>query len=93
MKKTISSFPDERISGAKRANLYISDWLRPDWFVGCGKDEFCSLEGTWWDMVCLARNILASENTKICAPEYYRPDWKNDNYGGEDKPYEVEEEQ
>jgi len=83
----ISKWTDEYIGGAKRCNLNYSDWLS-DWFVGTGKDESCYMEGTWWDMICLARNILASENTKMVAPEFYKPEWKNDNYCGEDIPYE-----
>ena len=39
-------------------------------------------------MVCFARNVLASENTKMIAPEYYKPEWENSNYYGEEKPYE-----
>ena len=74
------------ISGAKRCNLNKSDWL-DDWFVGTGKDESCYLEGTWWDMICFARNILASENTNMVAPEFYRAEWENDNYYGEEIPY------
>ena len=77
--------PYER--GAKRANLRKSEWL-PDWFVGFGKDESCQFEGDWWDMICFARNILASPNTKQCAPEWYHPEYANDNYVGEEKPYE-----
>lgn len=82
----IKRFPDMFIRGAKRCNLAYSDWL-DDWFVGYGKDESCQFEGTWWDMICFARNILASENTKITAPEYYHPEWENDNYIGEEIPY------
>lgn len=74
-------------SGAKRANLRKSEWL-PDWFVGFGKDESCCFEGDWWDMICFARNILASPNTKQCAPEWYHPEYANSNYVGEEKPYE-----
>ena len=77
-------------SGAKRANISKSEWVS-DWFVGWGKDESCQFDGTWWDMICFARNILANENTKKCAPEWYRPEYKNDNYCGEGKPYEFEE--
>ena len=78
----VKEFPVECVSGAKRANISKSDWLG-DWFVGWGKDESCQFEGTWWDMICFARNILASENTKIAAPEYYKPEWQNNNYCGE----------
>ena len=74
-------------SGAKRANLRESKWL-PDWFVGFGKDESCCFEGDWWDMICFARNVLASPNTKQCAPEWYHPEYANSNYVGEEKPYE-----
>ena len=77
-------------SGAKRANISESEWIS-DWFVGWGKDESCQFEGTWWDMICFARNILANENTKMCAPEWYHPEYKNDNYCGEEKPYEFED--
>jgi len=87
MKKKIKKWNDKRISGAKRANLVESNWL-PDWFSGCGKDEFCQFESTWWDMICFARNVLASDNTRIVAPEFYHPEWSNDNYGGESIPYE-----
>lgn len=78
-------------SGAKRANIRKSEWL-DDWFFGFGKDEFCCFEGTWWDMICFARNVLASPNTKQCAPEWYHPEYANDNYCGEEKPYEFIEE-
>lgn len=86
-KVVVTNWPEKYISGAKRCNLNKSVWL-DDWFVGTGKDQSCYLEGTWWDMICLARNILASENTKLCAPKYYRPLWANDNYCGEEIPYE-----
>lgn len=82
----IKKWESEYVSGAKRCNLAKSDWLG-DWFVGTGKDESCYLEGTWWDMICLARNILASENTKLCSPEWYHPEYANNNYCGEEKPY------
>jgi len=68
----IKKWKDEYIRGSKRCNIRYSDWLS-DWFVGFGKDESCQFEGTWWDMICFARNILASENTKMVAPEYYKP--------------------
>ena len=84
--KTIRGFPETWAKGSKRTNIEISKWLG-DWFVGYGKDESCQFEGTWWDMICFARNILASENTKLCAPEFYKPELANDNYNSEDKPY------
>lgn len=83
----ISEWPEQYVSGSKRTNLIPSEWIN-DWFVGHGKDESCYLEGSWWDMICLARNILASRNTQLAAPEYYHPEWENDNYTGEEKPYE-----
>lgn len=83
----ITEWPETSISGAKRANLDKSEWLT-DWFVGTGKDESCQFEGTWWDMVCFARNVLASPNTKLVAPDFYKPEWENSNYVGEEKPYE-----
>ena len=82
----IKEWKDNEICGAKRCNLNKSDW-RDDWFVGTGKDESCYFEGTWWDMICFARNILASENTNMVAPEFYHPEWGNSNYYGEEKPY------
>lgn len=85
----ISNWKNKYISGAKRAHISESDWL-PDWFVGWGKDESCQFEGTWWDMICFARNVLASENTKMVAPQYYKPEWKNDNYTGENMPYDYD---
>ena len=72
-------FPDQGTSGSKRTNIRASHWLE-DWFVGFGKDESCQFEGSWYDMVCFARNILASKNTKLIAPKYYKPKWENDNY-------------
>lgn len=83
----VEKWQDEEIHGAKRANIEKSDWL-DDWFVGYGKDTSCQFEGTWWDMICFARNILASENTKMVAPEFYKPEWENGNYAGEEKTYE-----
>lgn len=85
--KEIKKWESEHLSGAKRCNLSKSDWLG-DWFVGTGKDEYCYLEGTWWDMICLARNILANKNTEQCAPEWYHPEYANNNYCGEEKPYD-----
>ena len=82
----VKEWKDEFISGAKRCNIDKCNWI-DDWFVGTGKDESCYLEGTWWDMICLARNILASKNTKMVAPEFYHPEWENINYRGEEKPY------
>lgn len=88
-KLKIERFPCEGLRGAKRANLEKGgDWSK-DWFVGFGKDESCQFEGTWWDMICFARNVLANENTKLVAPEFYRPEWANENYLGEEQPYEV----
>ena len=72
-------YPDDCISGAKRANIIKSEYME-EWFEGSGKSEGCMLEGTWFDMICLARNILASENTKLIDPTYYKPEWKNNNY-------------
>lgn len=83
----VEKWEEAYVSGAKRANIRPSEWL-PDWWIGFGKDEGCMFEGTWWDMICFARNILASQNTRQCAPEWYHPEWENDNYGGEDIPYE-----
>lgn len=90
--KKISAWPKPGwMRGSKRTNLNRCDWM-PDWWVGTGKDESCVFEGTWWDLICFARNVLASENTKLAAPEFYRPEWENDNYTGEEKPYLHEEE-
>lgn len=83
----IPEWPQRGLRGAKRANITHSDWQR-DWFVGFGKDQSCQFEGTWWDMICFARNVLASENTRLAAPEFHRPDWKNDNYTGPE-PYDM----
>jgi hypothetical protein len=85
-KVVIEKWPESQVSGAKRATVRESRIL-PDWFVGFGKDESCDFEGTWWDMICFARNILASENTRIVAPEFHKPEWKNENYTGEERPY------
>ena len=92
MRKVKESDFEDFISGAKRCNIEKCDWIA-DWFTGTGKDESCYLEGTWWDMICLARNILANKNTEMCAPEYYKPEWVNDNYLGEEIPYELEKEE
>lgn len=79
----IKSWPDKSLSGSKRTNIVQSDAMRDwDWFVGYGKNESCQFEGSWFDMVCFARNVLASENTKLAAPEFYKPEWQNDNYIG-----------
>jgi hypothetical protein len=85
--KEITSWPAKGLSGAKRANIRPGSAI-PDWFVGFGKDESCQFEGTWWDMICFARNVLASENTKLAAPEFYMPHLANRNYTGEEMPYE-----
>ena len=88
-KLNIKGFPSEGMRGAKRANLEKGGDYSRDWFVGFGKDESCQFEGTWWDMICFARNVLANENTKLVAPEFHRPEWKNNNYTGEEIPYEL----
>ena len=88
-KKVVNKWPKNYVSGAKRANISESLWLA-DWFVGWGKDESCQFEGTWWYMVCFARNVLASENTKISCPEFYHPEMANNNYCDE-PPYLFEQ--
>ncbi len=95
-KIVVLEWPQIEASGAKRANIVHSDFYLDsngppqicDWFVGFGKDESCQFEGTWWDMICFARNILASKNTELVAPEYFKPEWENDNYCGDEQPYE-----
>lgn len=81
----VNKWPSKYERGAKRANVRNDD-AESDWFVGFGKDESCQFEGTWWDMICFARNVLANENTKTCAPSFYMPELKNDNYTGP-RPY------
>lgn len=75
----IEKWPQDFITGAKRANIEHNDptW---DWFTGHGKDHSCQFEGSWWDMICFARNVLASANTKLAAPEFYKPEWAIDHY-------------
>lgn len=87
----INDWPVKKISGAKRANIKCSKVI-DDWFFGFGKDSYSQFEGTWWDMICFAINVLASENTKLVASEFYKPEWENKNYIGEDKPYEFDAE-
>lgn len=91
MSIVVNKWPETDLRGAKRANITTSNFIH-DWFVGFGKDESCQFEGTWWDMICFARNVLASENTKLTAPEFYQPELKNDNYTGP-TPYLFEEQQ
>lgn len=45
-----------------------------------GKDEGCCVEGTWFDWVAFACNVLASKNTEVVAPELYEPKLQNSNY-------------
>lgn len=71
-------FPEKHLCGSRRTNIDISDWM-DNWFVGTGKDEFCYLEGTWQDMVSLAKQILSSENTKIVSPDDYHPEMRYQN--------------
>ena len=49
-------FPTQ-LRGSKRTNLATSEWL-DNWWVGYGKDESCSLEGTPVHMRWLALAIL-----------------------------------
>lgn len=86
----VEGWPVKGLRGSKRTNLEECDHL-DDWFAGFGKSEGCQFEGTWHDMVCFARNVLASENTRISEPEYYRPEWANDNYTGP-TPYDFKRE-
>ena len=91
-KRVIKKWSSRFESGSKRTNIQMSYYTN-DWFVGYGKEEGCKFEGTWWDMVCFARNILANENTKMACPEFYRPKFANDNYTGEEKPYVFKEDE
>ena len=61
------------ITAAKRVHLEPSDWLE-DWWVGYGKDESCQFEGRWLDIAIFAAKVLQNENTKLVAPNLYRPD-------------------
>lgn len=88
----IKQWKSDGVAGAKRAHIGASDWME-DWFVGWGKDTSCQFEGTWWDMICFARNVLANPNTEMAAPEFYMPELKVFNYTGEEKPYEFEGEE
>lgn len=47
---------------------------------GSGKEESCSVEGSWVEWVALACNVLSSENTKVAAPEIYEPALSNNTY-------------
>lgn len=77
----VQKWPEDYIRGSKRTNLSLVGGLPSwDWFVGSGKDESCQFEGSWWDMICFARNVLSSENTRLVAPEFYRPDWRIQHY-------------
>jgi len=51
-----------------------------DLFRFHGKDESCCVEGTWFDWVAFACNVLASKNTEVVAPSLYEPKLGNDNY-------------
>jgi hypothetical protein len=90
-KPIIHSWPDKNLTGSKRAHLWEPEYI-DDWFVGYGKDESCQFEGTWWDMICMARQILASENTRLAAPEMHMPlpEACKGNYTG-GQPYEFDE--
>jgi hypothetical protein len=65
--------PPDYLSGGKRTNLRVSEWL-PGWWVGFGKDESCQFEGPWYDIVILAAKVLRDPATAIVAPNLYRPD-------------------
>lgn len=82
--KEINEWPEKFCKGGKRTHIEESAWS-PDCFLGYGKDEACRFEGSWFDLICLAKNILASENTRLVAPEFYHPEWRNNHYTG--KPY------
>lgn len=45
-----------------------------------GKDESCCVEGSWLDWCMFACNVLASENTKLIAPDIYAEGLSNKNY-------------
>lgn len=85
----IAEWPDKSVSGSKNMSMEsdLNEYEGPvDYFIGCGRELSCQPNGTWWDVICLARNILASENTKLAAPEYYHPEMKNENYA-DTEPY------
>lgn len=66
--------PDKDLSNAPVVNN------PDDMFRLHGKDEGCCVEGTWFDWVAFACNILGSENTKAVAPALYEPKLQNGNY-------------
>lgn len=51
-----------------------------DMFRLSGKDESCCVEGTWFDWVAFACNVLANKNTQLVAPKLYEPKLENGNY-------------
>ena len=89
-----AELPKASVSGAKRVNGYrgeshddsgaiIDNPPQRDSGVRfrlSGKDSSCKVEGSWWDWICFAHNILASENTKVACPALYHPELANDNY-------------
>jgi hypothetical protein len=85
--------PSRKLSDAWRVVEHITQPCvgKVDGMPWSTKCESCQFEGTWWDMVCFARNVLASENTKLAAPSYYMPELENDNYTGP-APYVMSEE-
>lgn len=66
--------PDKDLNNAPRVEN------PDDMFRLHGKDESCMVEGTWFDWVCFACNILAHDNTKAIAPDLYEPKLQNGNY-------------
>ena len=88
--KTIREWKSAEECGSIDTNIVKSNWIG-DWFVGYGYNLSDRFAGTWWDMICFARNVLASENTKLAAPQYYTPGWATRDHAGEEKPYIFDE--
>jgi hypothetical protein len=71
--------PDLSVRGSNRTHVEKSTPVNEfdEWFVATGRDGTCQFEGSWYNLICFARNVLASENTRIVDLEYYRPTWRN----------------
>lgn len=66
--------PDKDLSNAPVVNN------PDDMFRLHGKDESCCVEGTWFDWVAFACNVLASKNTFHVAEQLFEPKLSNGNY-------------
>lgn len=66
----ISKWGQSSISAGLYVNI-VQEYEDADEWRGCGKEYNFPLQGSWGELIDLARAILQSENTRLVAPELH----------------------